>query len=61
MGCNCGKKEKVIQNPKTVKLVTVDEREPTKEEINLVDDWYNNVDIIESINEEENTGTNNNK
>jgi len=61
MGCNCGKKEKVIQNPKTVKLVTVDEREPTKEEINLVDDWYNNIDIIESINEEENTGTNNNK
>jgi len=61
MGCNCGKKEKVIQNPKPVKLVTVDEREPTKEEINLVDDWYNNVDIIESINEEENTGTNNNK
>jgi len=61
MGCNCGKKEKVIQNPKTVKLVKVDEREPTKEEINLVDDWYNNIDIIESINEEENTGTNNNK
>ena len=59
--CNCGKKDRVIQNPKTVKLVTVDEREPTKEEINLVDDWYNNVDIIESINEEENTGTNNNK
>jgi len=49
MGCNCGKKEKVIQNPKTVKLVTVDEREPTKEEINLVDDWYNNLDIIEPI------------
>lgn len=61
MGCNCGKKEKVIQNPKQVRLVKVDEREPTKEEINLVDDWYNNVDIIESINEEENTGTNNNK
>ena len=59
--CNCGKKDRVIQNPKTVKLVTVDEREPTKEEINLVDDWYNNVDIIESINEEENRGTNNNK
>jgi hypothetical protein len=49
MGCNCGKKEKVIQNPKTVKLVTVDEREPTKEEISLVDDWYNNIDIIEPI------------
>ena len=49
MGCNCGKKEKVIQNPKPVKLVTVDEREPTKEEINLVDDWYNNLDIIEPI------------
>ncbi len=49
MGCNCGKKEKVIQNPKTVKLVTVDEREPTKEEINLVDDWYNNLDTIEPI------------
>jgi hypothetical protein len=61
MGCNCGKKEKVIQNPKPVKLVTVDKREPTKEEISLVDDWYNNIDIIESINEEENTGTNNNK
>jgi len=59
--CDCKKKDRVIQNPKTVKLVTVDEREPTKEEINLVDDWYNNVDIIESINEEENTGTNNNK
>jgi hypothetical protein len=49
MGCNCGKKEKVIQNPKTVKLVTVDEREPTKEEINLVDDWYNNLDTIEPL------------
>ena len=59
--CDCKKKDRVIQNPKPVKLVTVDEREPTKEEINLVDDWYNNVDIIESINEEENTGTNNNK
>ena len=49
MGCNCGKKEKVIQNPKTVKLVKVDEREPTKEEINLVDDWYNNLDTIEPL------------
>jgi hypothetical protein len=49
MGCNCGKKEKVIQNPKTVKLVTVDEREPTKEEISMVDDWYNNLDTIEPI------------
>ena len=54
MGCNCGKKEKVIQNPKTVKLVTVDEREPTKEEINLVDDWYNNIDTIEPIKDEDN-------
>ena len=51
--CNCGKKEKVIQNPKTVKLVTVDEREPTKEEINLVDDWYNNIDNIEPIKDNE--------
>jgi hypothetical protein len=30
MGCNCGKKEKVIQNPKTVKLVTVDEENQLK-------------------------------
>ena len=53
MGCNCGKKEKVIQNPKPVKLVTVDEREPTKEEISLVDDWYNNLDTIEPIKDED--------
>lgn len=59
--CDCKKKDRVIQNPKQVRLVTVDEREPNIEEINLVDDWYNNIDIIESINEEENTGTNNNK
>ena len=52
MGCNCGKKEKVIQNPKPV-VAIVEEREPTKEEINLVDDWYNNIDNIEPIKDEE--------
>ena len=49
MGCNCGKRDRVIQNPKPVKLVMVDEREPTKEEISLVDDWYNNLDTIEPL------------
>ena len=53
MGCDCKKRDRVIQNPKPVKLVMVDEREPTKEEINLIDDWYNNIDIIEPINNEE--------
>jgi hypothetical protein len=48
MGCNCGKKEKVIQNPKPV-VAIVEEREPTKEEISMVDDWYNNLDIIEPL------------
>ena len=52
MGCNCGKKEKVIQNPKPV-VVIVQEREPTKEEISMVDDWYNNIDNIEPIKDED--------
>ena len=52
MGCNCGKKEKVIQNPKPV-VAIIEEREPTKEEINLVDDWYNNIDNIQPIKDEE--------
>ena len=48
MGCNCGKRDRVIQNPKPVEE-TVEEIEPTKEEINMVDDWYNNLDTIEPI------------
>ena len=31
----------------------VEEREPTKEEISMVDDWYNNIDIIEPIKDED--------
>jgi hypothetical protein len=53
MGCNCGKKPTVIQKPKSVKVEIVDEIEPTKEEINMIDDWYNNIDIIEPINDDE--------
>jgi hypothetical protein len=48
MGCNCGKKDRVIRNPKQV-VAIVEEREPTKEEISMVDDWYNNIDIIEPL------------
>ena len=46
--CDCKKRDRVIQNPKPV-VAIVEEREPTKEEINLVDDWYNNIDIIEPL------------
>lgn len=53
MGCNCGKKEKVIQNPKPV-VAIVEEREPTQDEIKMVDDWYNNIDNIEPIKDEDN-------
>jgi len=46
--CDCKKRDRVIQNPKPV-VAIVEEREPTKEEISMVDDWYNNIDIIEPI------------
>ena len=52
MGCDCKKRDRVIQNPKPV------ETPIPIEEI----DYFNNIDIIEPIkNEEENTGTTNNE
>jgi hypothetical protein len=50
--CDCKKRDRVIQNPKPV-VAIVEEREPTKEEISMVDDWYNNIDIIEPIKDED--------
>ena len=46
--CDCKKRDRIILNPKPV-IAIVEEREPTQEEINMVDDWYNNIDIIEPI------------
>jgi hypothetical protein len=44
MGCNCKKKEPVVILPKQIV-----ERQPTEEEIKLIDDFYNNIDEIEPI------------
>jgi hypothetical protein len=51
--CDCKKRPPVVINPKRVKVELLDEIEPTKEEISMVDDWYNNIDIIEPINDDE--------
>jgi hypothetical protein len=63
MGCNCGKKKVVVKPIIVEEYIPLtpedffENSEYNGEEI----DWFNNIDIIESINEEENTGTNNNK
>lgn len=57
MGCNCGKREKVILNPRPQtpeELHTQEMNEYASTLTGMTYDWYNNIDTIEPIKPKEN-------
>ena len=56
MGCNCGKREKVILNPRPIveEFNTEEIEEHILVPTPMTYDWYNNIDTIEPIKPKEN-------
>ena len=48
MGCNCGKKTKVQSTPEPIPVP-----EPIKELTQVEIDWFNNIDVINPLNDDD--------